>query len=351
MSVQTAPDAVASYVDKVRKLGLNPVFLTMPGFMPAQPTSNIVPFAWRWSDVRDLMLEAGKLLPVGASGADRRVPNLINPGVTAGLGTSHTLTASIQMVLPGEVAPAHRHLAAALRFIIEGNGAQTTVNGNTCTMSAGDLVLTPSWNWHDHSNPGNDTMIWLDGLDVPLMNLLQSTFYEEFPHKVQPPKAGAPASEAGVRTLLPTWVDDPAAPTFFRYTWAATQATLAHFAGDDGDRFNGTSFAYTNPYTGGPVLSTIGCEITLLRPGARTQAHRHTSSVVYHVVEGSGCTVIDGRRLEWTAHDTIVLPTWAWHEHHNANPRERAVLFSFNDEPTFRALGLYREEALAAGHQ
>ena len=245
MSVQSDRDAAATYIAKVRKLGLDPVFLTMPGFMPAKPNSNIVPFTWRWSDVRSLILEAGALLPVGANGADRRVLNLINPGVTAGLGTSHTLTASIQMVLPGEVAPAHRHSPAALRFIIQGDGAHTTVNGNDCTMSAGDLVLTPSWNWHDHSNPGSDTMIWLDGLDVPLLNLLQTVFFEEFPNKVQPLKP--PAAEAGERTLQPTWVDEPATPSFFRYTWAATQATLARFADDEGDRFNGTSFVFHEP--------------------------------------------------------------------------------------------------------
>jgi gentisate 1,2-dioxygenase len=329
MSTQTSAEPLAAFVEQARALRLDPVFLTQPGFM--LPVSQIQPYRWRWRDALPLMMRAGELLPVGAPGAERRVLNLINPAITSGLGTSHTLTASIQMVLPGEAAPAHRHTPAALRFIIQGKGARTTVDGLEVTMNAGDLVLTPSWCWHDHSNPADDTMIWLDGLDLPLVKLLQALLFEEYPEKMQPIQG--------------------AAPSFLIYPWASTVQKLAALTAAEPDPFDDHVLAYANPAAGGPTLPTIACEATLLRPGTHTRAHRHTASVVYHVVEGRGATIVDGERLEWAPHDTFVLPSWAWHEHQNASPRERAVLFSFNDAPSFRALGLYREEPHPADRQ
>ena len=82
--------------------------------------------------------------------------------------------------MPGEIARAHRHSAAALRLIIEGQGGYTVVNGERVPMYPGDLVLTPNWSWHDHANDTDAPMIWLDGLDTPLVRMLEAGFYEEY---------------------------------------------------------------------------------------------------------------------------------------------------------------------------
>jgi gentisate 1,2-dioxygenase len=63
--------------------------------------------------------------------------------------------AGLQRVLPGEVAPAHRHTQSALRWVVDGEGAYTAVDGERVTMAPGDFIITPMLTWHDHGNPGD----------------------------------------------------------------------------------------------------------------------------------------------------------------------------------------------------
>jgi gentisate 1,2-dioxygenase len=116
---------------------------------------------------------------VGTQQAERRVLRLTNPELQ-GASASNRLVANIQIVMPGEIARAHRHSAGALRLIIEGRGGYTVVNGERVPMYPGDLVLTPNWSWHDHANDTDAPMMWLDGLDTPLVRMLEAGFYEEY---------------------------------------------------------------------------------------------------------------------------------------------------------------------------
>jgi gentisate 1,2-dioxygenase len=343
--------SIDSYLEDVQGLHLHPVFLTQPGFMPAEPRSVIEVYNWRWSDVRPRMLAAGDILPVGASGADRRVLNLINPGIRTGLGTTHTLTASIQLVLPGEVAPAHRHTPGAIRFIIEGSGAFTTVDGEQCTLEPGDLVLTPNWRWHDHHSEGDTAVIWLDGLDLPLVRSLEAIFYEEHPDREQAVTRGRDESlrTYGSGIVRPSWATSSDADSpLCSYKAEEVRSALERLSSHPGDPWDAIKLVYTNPVTGGPVLSTISCAMQMVRAGESTYFRRHTVSSIYHVVSGKGHSMIGGQRVDWEAHDTFVVPTWSWHQH-ASDPVEPAVLFSLSDEPTMRALNLYREEHLGEG--
>ncbi|WP_432198260.1 cupin domain-containing protein [Streptomyces sp. bgisy027] len=336
----------AEFVDEVHAFHASPVFITQPGFMPAEPSSAMEPYLWRWADIRPAMLKAAELLPVGADGADRRVLNLINPGMEPRIGTTHTLTASMQMVLPGEVADAHRHTINALRLIVEGRGASTTVDGEMCELEPGDVVLTSGWRWHDHRNDGDEPVIWLDGLDLPLVRSLEGIFYEELPEGAQPVvSSGDSIRRYGVGQLLPTWtkwegMDSP----LFNYKWADTRRALDALREADGDPFDGVSLEFRNPTTGGSIGPTMSCGVNLLRPGLRAEEHRHTSSTVYHVIEGQGVTVIDGKEFAWSEGDTFVVPTWAWHRHANSSSTLDAVLFNFSDRPLMEKIGLYREQ-------
>jgi gentisate 1,2-dioxygenase len=259
----------------------------------------------------------------------------------------------LQVMRPGEFAGAHNHASAALRFIMEGSGAYTVVDGHKMDLAAGDFVITPNGTWHDHGvDKGGETTVWQDGLDMLLVNQLDANFYAVHSEQVQ--KSNYPINDTsmvyGGPGLLPmggeAW-SKPYSP-LLKYEWGPTyEALLRASKASDGSPYDGIIMQYVNPATGGPVMKTLGACIQLLRGGEHTKAHRHTGSIVYNVAKGAGYSIISGKRFDWKKNDIFVVPSWAWHEHGNASERDDAVLFSFSDVPSMQALGLYREEALA----
>jgi len=345
--VETTPELEAYYGD-LDSANLAPLWTTLASSMPDEPRPRAIPFLWKYRAVRPHLIRAGEL--VRPEQANRRVIMLINPGLKRETAATSTLYANIQMVLPGEIAPAHRHSQAALRFIMEGGGAYTAVEGEKTLMYHGDLVLTPSWTWHDHGNETGEPIIWQDGLDVPLVGALEGTFFEAYTGTQQAYTRTVDASTRayGQGGLRPTWQkwEKPYSP-MLNYSWAQTRETLDRMAKEaPGTPWDAVCMEYVNPFTGGPIMPTIGANAQLLRPGEHTQAHRHTMDVVYQAVEGSGSTIINGVRFDWEEHDIFVIPKWAFHEHVNASKTQSACLFSYNDQPVMQALGLYREEEL-----
>jgi gentisate 1,2-dioxygenase len=313
---------------------------TMKGALTKEPATRMVPVMWRYDDARELIVRAGEL--ISAQDADRRVIAYKNPGSSEHeiARATDTLWAAIQLVLPGEVAPPHRHTPAALRYIVEGRGGYTVVDGRRVDMEVGDFLLTPNWSWHEHGHAGAGPMIWLDGLDLPMVNTLCLVFTEggeDVPAQPLPPEA------LRIGELRPRFTLGGDAPTLI-WKLADVEATLAAVRDAEGSPFDDLILEYRDPATAGPVLPTLSASMQLLRPGVRTRAHRHTSSHVYHVVRGSGTSTISGQRFAWRRGDTFALPTWAEHSHAN-DSSEDALLFSFSDEPAIGALGLLREQA------
>ena len=321
--------------------------------MVQEPKSRAAPHVWSWKDLRPQALKAAEL--VGTEQAERRALMLLNPGLSGRVATTNSLFAAFQIVLPGEVAAAHRHTPSALRFMIESSGGYTTVEGERLRMFPGDLVLTPNWTWHDHGNDTDQPMIWMDGLDLPLVHLLESAFYDSFSEDVQPITRASNSSLAkyGQGGLRPSWEQPTASHSpLMHYPWDQTWEALKNLAPlDEGSQYDGTILEYTNPATGGPVMPTMACHVQLLMPGQGTLAHRHTSSTIYHVVRGRGSSLVDGQQLDWEEKDVFCVPGWAYHEHQNTSSQEPAVLFSFSDSPVLRAISLLREEAHPQGHQ
>jgi gentisate 1,2-dioxygenase len=324
--------------------------------LPKEPKSRCVPHLWRWETMLPLVRQGAEVASLSRA-AERRVLGFINPGLPDRFGATHTLWAGFQYVLPGEVAPAHRHSPAAIRFVIEGEGAFTTVDGDKCVMGRGDLVLTPPWTWHDHGNDSARPMLWLDGLDLPMVAEMEGQFYEPFAQEAQP--IGKPVGDSerryGVGQLRPTWEKWTGSfSPLLNYKWDRTEEALRRLAAVSAagaSPFDDVAMEYINPHTGGPLMPTLACWVQLLRPGVRTKAHRTTGSAVYLVFEGRGSTVVDGQRFDWQKGDLFVVPTWAWHEHASADGE--AILFSVQDTPIMQALGLYREQAYRErdGHQ
>jgi len=314
--IQSSPEELDNYYAQLAAQHITPAWTG--GGISIEPQSKAVPYLWHWRDLRPQAMRAAEL--VGTQQAERRVLRLTNPELS-GIA-SNTLVANIQIVMPGEIARAHRHSGAALRLIIEGSGGYTVVNGERVPMSPGDLVLTPNWCWHDHANDTDAPMIWLDGLDTPLVRMLEAGFYEEYDRERQ---------EIAVPVNASQW----------HYPMTEMQAALHRLAASG--TVDEVVLEYKNRRTGGPVMTTIACHMQLLRPGERTRARRQVCCTNFHVVDGEGHSVVGGERLDWEDKDVFTVPTWTFCEHVNSGDRS-AFLFSFSDAPVMRALSLYREE-------
>jgi len=343
---------------KARENSITPFWTVVDQAHPTEPLSKLVPYVWRWPLLRELLDEACAVVDTSDGKAERRSFSLLNPGLGGRYGTTHTLISGVQKTMAGEKASAHRHTPDALRFIIEGHGAYTVVEGEKIPLRPGDLVLTPSWRLHDHGNePDSQMVTWMDALDVPLVNLLDASFFEQFPGRAQALTKAPEESyhRYGVGHLRPSWegVPDGLPSPLLVFRWEQTEEALRRLAQVDADPFDDVALQYVNPFTGGAVLPTIDCWIQMLRPGMHTRAHRHTASSVFHVVRGRGYVVVNGERYDWAERDFVVLPNWAWHEWVNLSDSEEAILFSVQDRPVLRALGLLREQALETndGHQ
>lgn len=315
-----------------------------------EPVAQYPPCRWNWSDIRPFMTRAGELVAPGPD-SERRVVILTHPALGPVRAASHLLTANVQMVLPGEVAPVHRHTISAIRFIIEGESAVTFVNGEPVQMHPGDLVLTPAQHWHGHENHSAGPTLWMDTLDRPLTVALRQSRFELYP-KDAPPltrPAGVTRGRFGNGLLRPPSVGAAPVSPVFSYPWSDAEPALYALA-DAGeiDPHDDVAFDYTNPLTGGHVLPTIGCRIQMLRPQIRTCAHRHAYTSVYHVFRGSGSTIVDGVRLDWQEGDFFTIPPFAWHEHHN-DANGPAFLFSVIDAPVIDALNFALEDAYVQG--
>ena len=320
--------------------------------MTPDPRPEAIAYQWKWSLLKEVVKQSCTAVPVGD---ERRAMQLFNPGLNGQWATTSTLIAAVQVLLPGEIARAHRHSPAAIRFIIQGNGAYTAVEGEKVVMHEGDLVLTPSWQWHDHGNETQETVVWMDGLDVPLTKSLNAIFFEmgkELRAQATKPVNGSQALYGHGR-LSPTWTRErPLFSPLMLYSWNQTMEALHALREREASPYEGVALEYTHPLTGGPVLPTIGCRVQLIRRGERLKARRVTGSAVFYVAQGTGRTVVNGQAFDWGKGDVLALPSWALHEHANTGS-EDAILFSIHDRPVLQALGFYREEALAdnGGHQ
>jgi gentisate 1,2-dioxygenase len=335
------PERKAFYA-RIDKQNMTPLWSVLNSLITPEPKSGCQPALWRFADIRAAMLEAGALIT--AKEAERRVLILENPGMRGESKITTSLYAGVQLVMPHEVAPAHRHSQSALRFVLEGDGAHTSVDGERTYMHPGDFVITPYMAWHDHGNATDKPMFWLDGLDVPLIQTLDASFVERHDEEEQP--LGKPVGDSSARygaNLLP--VDHkgngPTSP-IFNYPYARTREALAQLAkAGNFDQCHGIKMRYTNPVTGDHAMPTMGTFIQLLPKGFRSARYRSTDATVYVAMEGRGRTRIGEETFEWGPKDIFVGPSWRPVTH---EADEEAVLFSFSDRPVQEKIGVWRED-------
>ena len=336
-------DLPADYVKAINDLSVAPLWPQLRGLLPrGQPSRATQPFMWRYADVRPHLLRAGELTPIEK--AERRVLVLCNPGHGLDkLVATPTIYVGLQLILPGEVAPNHRHTPTAVRFVIEGNGGYTTVNNEKCPMHKGDLILTPALTWHEHGHEGSGPVVWLDALDLPMIYAMEASYAIEGPSQTLSDALDASQNKYRRAGLLPyASLAQALRPKYpqIRFPWADVRAALGALATVT-DKADAVQLAYVNPETGESCLPTLGFSAQQLRAGQDLSPRKRSASSVIHVIEGQGESIIDGVTLKWSEGDTLAIPTHAVVTHRATC--QDAYLFHVDDAPMQRALGFYED--------
>lgn len=339
------PDATANYDARVAAAGLVPLWTFFDEWFPGMPRPAAIPHAWRYDTLRSLLLEAGST--VSTDDAERRVLALENPGLVGRHLATDALYAGLQLIMPGEFARNHRHTAAALRFIVEGDRAYTAVDGERCYMQPGDLIVTPAWAWHEHRSESDRPTVWLDVLDVALVRFLGAGFSERYPHeayeRTRPPDDSA---YRYARNLLPVDFRRGAASPVFSYPFERSYEALDHVRRHGPlDACHGVKMQYIDPTSGGPAIPTLSTFLQLLPKGFSTAPYRATASAVVAVVRGKGQVRIGAgtteRVFEFGPKDLWAVPSW---QTVRIAAEDETVLFTASDEAVHRKLGFWREQ-------
>ena len=346
-----APAARQAFYQAIDQHSMTPLWEVLHALVPPSPASPCQPALWKYADIRPFLMSSCELIT--AEEAVRRVLILENPALRGQSCITQSLYAGLQVIMPGEVAPSHRHTQSALRFVVEGHGAYTAVDGERCAMLPGDFIITPSWTWHDHGHHSQKgqiesatPVVWLDGLDIPMLRFFDAGFAEN----------GATASQTitkpeGVNlhqygaNMLPVRYDAPFGQTspIFCYPYDRTREALEQLERHANiDAWDGVKLRYVNPATGGSPMPTMATFMQRLPAGFTGKPYRQTDGAVFSVVEGTATIKIsngnNGQTFQFdvSARDHFVIPSW-----HTAtlSSQPGCVLFSFSDRPMLDAPG------------
>jgi gentisate 1,2-dioxygenase len=334
-------DLPQDYVKDLRDLNLVPLWPSLRGVLPPKiPTRQTRPTCWAYRDIRPLLLKAGELTPIEK--AERRVLVLANPGHgLEKMQASAAIYLGMQLLLPGEWAPSHRHTPNAVRMIVEGEGAYTTVDGEKCPMSRGDLILTPTGLWHEHGHDGTAPVIWLDVLDLPLVYYTETSYHingeRQTVHTVH--DESRPPLAAG---LAPTPVFERSRKAYplLRYPWQQARASLLALA-DAQPQMECVQLTYVNPETGGHVQNILGYYALMLRPGQALRLPARSPACVFHVIEGGMTATIDSSAFDLGEADTCCAPGYTAVTLTNQHADKPTFVFMADESPLHHKLGVY----------
>jgi gentisate 1,2-dioxygenase len=338
-----------SFYETIDGHNLTPLWEVLHALVPQAPASPCQPAFWSYGTLRPFLMQSGQL--ISAEEAVRRVLILENPSLRGQSAITQSLYAGLQLILPGEIAPSHRHTQSALRFIVEGTGAYTAVDGERTTMHPGDFIITPSWTWHDHGSDADVPVVWLDGLDIPMIRFLDAGFAQNGAQSSQAVQRAEGTSYARYgHNMAPLRLDAPFGATspIFSYPLARSLEALHALERDAPiDEWDGVKLRYINPATGGSPMPTMATFMQRLPAGFSGKAWRQTDGAVYSVVQGHGeVTIEQGERTHRFAfgpRDHFVIPSWC---KTRLSSDQGCVLFSYSDRPVHQALAIHREERL-----
>jgi gentisate 1,2-dioxygenase len=333
-------DLPQDYRDELKSLNLVPLWPSLRGVLPPKvPTRQTRPTYWAYKTLRPLLLKAGELTPIEK--AERRVLVLANPGHgLEKMQASAAMYLGMQLLLPGEWAPSHRHTPNAVRMIVEGEGAYTTVDGEKCPMSRGDLILTPTGLWHEHGHDGTEPVVWLDVLDLPLVYYMEASYHINGQRQdVVPGRGDQQYIRAGV---VPTRVFERSQKAYpmLRYAWTDARAALESLAADD-PSVEHVQVTYTNPETGDDAENILGFYALMLRPGQTLRLPARSPAQVFHVIEGQVEAQIMDSTFNLVEADTCCAPGYEAVTLKNLKSDRPSFVFIADESPLHRKLGVY----------
>ncbi|QSR19341.1 gentisate 1,2-dioxygenase [Novosphingobium sp. KA1] len=337
-----AEEGRMGFYDRAREENLAPLWRVLHGLVTAEPKVTALPAHYSYDKVRPYLMEACDL--IGTEEAERRVMVLENPGLPGQSRITPSLFCGLQIILPGEIAPAHRHVASALRFIVEGRDAYSAIAGEKTMMEVGDFVITPSMTWHDHGNESDGPMVWIDGLDMHMVNLFSASFRDSYPGATHPtlkPQGGTMA-EVGYNMIPEGYEHASQTSPIFNYSYRRTREALDQLARfREHDACHGFRMNYINPLTGSSAMPTISTAMRLLPKGFSSVPYRSTAGTVFNVVEGKATVRIGDQTFSVVAKDIFVVPSWFPVQF---EAEEDTVMFSYSDQIAQAKLDYFREK-------
>ena len=337
-------DLPLEYREELAKHNLVPLWPSLRAVLPAgKPQPNTRPIHWPYETLRPLLLQAGELTPIEK--AERRVLVLANPGHgLEKMQASAAMYLGMQLLLPGEWAPSHRHTPNAVRMIVEGEGAYTTVDGEKCPMRRGDLILTPTGLWHEHGHDGDAPVVWLDVLDLPLVYYMEASYHIDGQRQTVKPGRGDRAYARGGVVPTPVFERSNKAYPMLRYPWVEARAALEALAADQ-PALDAVQVSYVNPETGADAQNILGFYALMLRPGQTLELPVRSPAMVFHLIEGGVDMRIDRQTFSLAEADTCCAPGYTPVSLRNRLADTPAFVFIADETPLHRKLGVFEKRS------
>lgn len=337
-------DLPQTYRDELTSKNLVPLWPSLRAVLPPKvPSRNTQTIHWPYATLRPLLMQAGELTPMEK--AERRVLVLANPGHgLENMKASPAMYLGMQLLLPGEWAPSHRHTPNAVRMVVEGEGAYTTVDGEKCPMARGDLILTPTGLWHEHGHDGTEPVVWLDVLDLPVIYYTETSYAIEGQRQAVKPGRGDQAYARGGVVPTPVFQRSQKAHPMLRYPWAEARAALVALA-EDQPSLEAVQVSYINPENGQDALSNLGFYALMLRPGQTLTLPARSPSQVFHLIEGAATVTVLDQSFTLAEADTCCTPGYEAVTLRNLQADQPAFVFIADESPLHRKLGVYEVRA------
>lgn len=270
-------------------------------------------------------------LPRPANG--RRAVQFIHPSApTPGRGLTPGVQVTLSVLKPGESTVPIRHNSTQVNFCIRGSGT-SIVDGRPINFQQYDVWNYPSFNTYVHTNSGKDLQARLTYSNAALLEMMRIHIVEEDPpgtgpreeEKAADPRRASPFGTFAIgeegAMLMPyeTLINPPSVESrALHWPWATVQAHLDKLAKLGEDYIGRRLYLLYNPKTGrcNGTTPNFFATMTIRPPKIIDRPHRHASSAINYYFRGSGYSVVDGQRYEWTAGDLMVsAPGWAMHNH------------------------------------
>jgi gentisate 1,2-dioxygenase len=333
-------DLPADYVAALTAQNLVPLWPNLRAVLPpGKPQPSTRAIHWPYAGLRPLLLKAGELTPIEK--AERRVLVLANPGHgLEKMQASAAMYLGMQLLLPGEWAPSHRHTPNAVRMVVEGEGAWSTVDGEKCMMVRGDLILTPTGLWHEHGHDGDKPVVWLDVLDLPLVYYLEASYHVNGDRQQVLPTHGERSYVSGGLVPTPVFERSRKAYPMLRYPWSEARAALESLAADQPE-LQAVQVTYANPETGGHAQNILGYYALMLRPGQTLRLPARSPAMVFHLIEGAASVQVEDQRFTLAEADTCCAPGYTAVTLANTSAKVPAFLFIADETPLHTKLGVF----------